>query len=80
MDDDDVVEHVDDGHDEEEVVEDVLYDVGAEVDDDVPCGEEEAEDAYHGEEVGDVCDEDGLEELCDNVYSTDSASDIQILL
>ena len=79
MDDDDVVEHVDDGHDEEEVVEDVLYDVGAEVDDDVPCGEEEAEDAYHGEEVGDVC-EDDLEELCDNVYSTDSASDIQILL
>ena len=79
MDDDDVVEHVDDGHDEEEVVEDVLYDVGAEVDDDVPCGEEEAEDAYHGEEVGDVC-EDDLKELCDNVYSTDSASDIQILL
>ena len=79
MGDDDVVEHVDDGHDEEEVVEDVLYDVGAEVDDDVPCGEEEAEDAYHGEEVGDVC-EDDLEELCDNVYSTDSASDIQILL
>ena len=74
-----MVEHVDDGHDEEEVVEDVLYDVGAEVDDDVPCGEEEAEDAYHGEEVGDVC-EDDLEELCDNVYSTDSASDIQILL
>ena len=79
MDDDDVVEHVDDGHDEEEVMEDGLYDVGAEVDDDVPCGEEEAEDAYHGEEVGDVC-EDDLEELCDNVYSTDSASDIQILL
>ena len=75
-----MVEHVDDGHDEEEVVEDVLYDVGAEVDDDVPCGEEEAEDAYHGEEVGDVCEKDDLEELCDNVYSTDSASDIQILL